>query len=125
MKILFTILSLVILSACASGTALVTGNLRPAIKAEAVTMYYKEPANYEVIAIVKASSTAGWTDQAALDYAIEELKSQAAKVGANGVLFETAGEESRGSVGAVSGGVFMSGAGKTTQMVSGQAIYVN
>ena len=44
------------------------------------------PAGAEEIAIVKASSDAGLTQHGSLDYAVEELKKQAARVGANGVV---------------------------------------
>ena len=124
LKITILSLTCIILFSCASGTALVTGTKRAAINVDLVTVYYKAPANYEVIGIIKASSAAGWTDQAALDYAMEELKAQAAKVGANGVLFETTGEATRSGAGVVTGNVFLAGAGKPTQMVSGKAILV-
>jgi hypothetical protein len=44
------------------------------------------PEGAEEIAIVKASSDSGWTQQDSLDYAVDELKKQAAKVGANAVV---------------------------------------
>ena len=44
------------------------------------------PEGAEHIAIVSASSDSGWNQQQSLDYAVEELKKQAAKVGANAVV---------------------------------------
>jgi uncharacterized protein YbjQ (UPF0145 family) len=87
-------------------------------------LYLEAPAIFEVIGIVNASSDAGWTEQGSQDYAIEELKSQAAKLGANGVLLETTGEQTTTVVG---------GYGKcrfyaipvTAKTVSGKAIFVS
>jgi uncharacterized protein YbjQ (UPF0145 family) len=44
------------------------------------------PDGAEQIAIVKASADSGLTQQQSLDYAVHELKKQAAKVGANTVV---------------------------------------
>ena len=75
------------LAGCASGSALVTGQARPAIQDHTTVLILTEmPEGAEQIAIVKASSDAGWTQQGSLDYAVEELKEQAAKVGANAVV---------------------------------------
>lgn len=76
-----------VLTGCASGSALVTGQARPAIEEHtAVRILTKMPKGAEEIAIVKASSDAGLTEQGSLDYAVDELKKQAAKVGANAVV---------------------------------------
>ena len=133
MKSLFSLLMLVIFSVnlggCASGTTLVTGVKREAISFEQVKIYHTPPANYEVIAIVKASSEMGWTDQESLDMAVEEIKKQAAKVGANGIILEKMGKESSGSYGNFFsngyGGGFFVGGEDYSQVVSGTAIYVN
>lgn len=74
---------------CATGTgsALVTGQTRPAIEDHlSVKVLTQMPVGAEEIALVKASSDAGWTAQGSLDYAVEELKKQAAKLGANAVV---------------------------------------
>jgi uncharacterized protein YbjQ (UPF0145 family) len=57
-----------------------------------VVLYVEPPATFEVIGLVDASSDAGWTEQGSLDYAVKELKKQAAKLGANGVLILKTGE---------------------------------
>ena len=76
-----------VLVGCASGSALVTGQARPAIEDfTTVTILTEMPDGAEQIAIIKASSDAGFTQQQSLDYAVEELKKQAAKVGANAVV---------------------------------------
>lgn len=65
----FSLISLII-SSCASGTALVTGVQRPATSPESVVIYTEPPVNYEVIGIVTASSDSKWTDQGSLDYTL-------------------------------------------------------
>ena len=78
---------LFVLAGCATGSALVTGQVTTAIKDHSsIQILTSMPAGAEEIAIVKASSDAGLTQQGSLDYAVEELKKQAARVGANGVV---------------------------------------
>lgn len=109
------------ISACAEGSAIVTGKQRPAISPDQVQLYIDPPkAPYEVIALVNATSANGWTDQQSINYAITELKNQAAAVGANGVIIG----QSRSQF----GGVVMSGTipiAYDEQAVSGNAIYVS
>lgn len=114
----FTLISLII-SSCASGTALVTGVQRPATSPESVILYTEPPANYEVIGIVTASSDSGWTDQGSLEYALKEIKKQAAKIGANGILLENVSQST-------SGGVYYYGVyfPSSSQNLTGKAIYI-
>jgi uncharacterized protein YbjQ (UPF0145 family) len=72
----------------ANGSALVIGQTRTAIEDHmTVTILAEMPEGAEEIAVVKASSASGSTQQDSLDYAVDELKRQAAKVGANAVVF--------------------------------------
>ena len=107
------------LVACASGNALVTGTQRPATNPESVVIYTEAPEKYKVIGIVTASSDATGSAQTDLNYAVAELKKQAAKIGANGILLQDVSSSN-------SGGVFISGVfvSETKQNVSGKAIYV-
>jgi hypothetical protein len=76
-----------VLAGCASGSALVTGQARPAIEDyTTITILTEMPDGAEQIAIVQASSNSGWTQQGKLDHAVEELRQQAAKIGANAVV---------------------------------------
>ncbi len=63
-----------------------------------------------------------------MDYAVEELKKQAASVGANGVILRTVGEKGGTSYGTfipnASGGGYFVGGSEAAQSVSGEAIYV-
>jgi hypothetical protein len=99
------------LAACASGSAIVTGTKRTPIDPSQVKLYTEAPAKYEVLGIVSATSGAGLTKQGSEDYAVQELKKQAAKLGANGVLLEATGQLAYAS-------------GTIGQTVSGKAIFV-
>ena len=112
-----------LLSSCASGSYILTGQKRDPINSLLVKLYTAPPKKYEVIGIVNASSSSGWTQQGDMDYAVSELKEQAAKIGANGVLLTSTGESTSSTVGAYSNGVVYSSS-STSQTITGQAIYV-
>ena len=87
MRITLVAIVLTVLAGCASGSALVTGQTRPAIQDHTtVRILIAMPEGAEQIAILKASSNSGWTQQDKLDYAVDQLKKEAAKVGANAVV---------------------------------------
>jgi hypothetical protein len=116
-------LAVLTLGACASGSAIVTGNTRAPLGPEQVNIYLEPPAAFEVIGLVSASSDAGWTEQGSVDYAIEELKKQAAKLGANGVLLLSSGEETATVVGGYGTG-YIYAVPVTAKTVQGKAIFV-
>ncbi len=123
MKIVTLVIIACILISCASGTAIVTGTTRTAINPEKVKLYLEPPTKYEVIALVKASSDAGWTAQGSQDYAVQELKNQAAKLGANGVLLGGTGVKTSAMVGGYdTAATYVIPV--ESEIVSGQAIYV-
>ena len=114
-----------VLVGCASGSALVVGQTRPAIEDySSVKILTEMPDGAEQIAIVKASSDAGWNQQQSLDYAVEELKKQAAKVGANAVVI-TDRDTTTGvtSVPTYDGGTIVSST--ETEIIEGVAIWTN
>ena len=123
MKIVVLFFTVCMLISCASGTAIVTGTTRTAINSEKVKLYIQPPAEYEVIAIIKASSDAGWTAQGSQDYAVQELKNQAAQLGANGVLLGGTGTKTTTVVGGYGTGAIYA-IPVEAEIVSGQAIYV-
>ena len=116
-------LLLLALAGCATGSAIVVGQVRDSIDPKLVKLYLEAPENYEVIGIVKASSDAGWTEQDYVDYAVEELKNQAAKLGANGVFLETTGEQTSTIIGGQGTG-YLYAIPVSAQTVSGKAIFV-
>ena len=85
--IIYFLLSSIVGCATASGSALVTGQTRPIVEDHTtVTILTEMPDEALEIANVEASSKEGWRVQQTLDYAIEELRRQAAAVGANAVV---------------------------------------
>lgn len=117
------ILAILFITSCASGSYILTGEKRPPIKPEAVKLYTSPPQEYETIAIVNASSDSGWTQQGDMDYAVAELKKQAARLGANGIILGNVGESTSSSAGVHSNGiVYVSSS--TAQTISGKAVYV-
>ena len=111
------------IAACASGSAIVTGEKRPPVPREQVKLYLDPPAEFEVIGIVSASSDAGWTEQGSVNHAIAELKKQAAKLGANGVLLMASGETTNTVVVSQRSGMAY-GIPVTAKTVQGRAIFV-
>ncbi|MDJ0817786.1 MAG: hypothetical protein QNJ58_16370 [Desulfobacterales bacterium] len=114
-----------VLTGCASGSALVTGQTRPAIEDHtAVRILTEMPEGAEEIAIVKASSDSGATQQGSLDYTVDELKKQAAKVGANAVVL-TGRDTSSQTVGVpvYGGGTIVSSS--EVEIVQGIAVWVD
>ena len=119
LNITIIIISLTALFGCSTGSSIVTGNVRPAIDPMAVKIYLTPPAKYETIAIVESSSDVGFSSQAAQNRAIDRLKKEAAKLGANGVLLTNTANKSTGGV--LIGSVFVDSDAKTAR---GEAIYV-
>ena len=68
MRSLFLGLVAVLFVGCASGSALVTGQTRPAIEDfNTVSILTEMPEGAEQIAVVKASAASGWNQQQKLD----------------------------------------------------------
>jgi hypothetical protein len=103
LKIVYAVGTAALLSACGSSSAILIGKARPPIAPEAVKLYLDAPKSYERIALLESTSKASWaaTDQGKTNKMIERLKEEAAKVGANGVLITSTGNQQEG------GGVFI------------------
>ncbi|MDB9751980.1 hypothetical protein OAB56_03130 [Gammaproteobacteria bacterium] len=104
---------LLTLIGCATGSSTITGNARSAIDSSLVKLYLESPQEYEIIGIVESSSDVEIFSQAARDRTIEELKVQAAKIGANGILITDTSSE--GSIWSDDG---------QTKTAKGRAIFV-
>tara|TARA_R110002167_G_scaffold340041_2_gene547920 strand:- start:2715 stop:3107 length:393 start_codon:yes stop_codon:yes gene_type:complete len=114
----------IFVTACASGSYIITGKVRAPINFKLVQLYIDAPENYETIGLVKSSSDAGWTEQGSQDYAVQELKKQAAKIGANGVLLITTGENTSAFISTnPNGGSYAIPV--SAQTLTGKAIYVS
>lgn len=132
MKNIIYLALILTLSGCAltRGSGIVTGETRPPTEASQVKLYTSPPANYQEIAIVSADSRNDFmTSQALADAAIERLKKEAAKVGANGVILESAGDKVLGSSGSAIGlqpsYAVGSSVVRTGKQVKGRAIFVS
>jgi hypothetical protein len=102
MKPFFPFLLALGLVACGTdGTSVLTGKSRPSIAPSQVVLYLTPPAQYEAIGLVSAKSGKHGSDQGKMDDAVEELKKQAAEVGANGVVIQQTGESTTGAAGVV------------------------
>lgn len=128
MKIWISFLIILLLTGCTTGSALVTGNQRPPIDPSQVKVYRIPPSTeYEHIGIVKAQSEEVLSQQEAVNRAVEELKRQAAKIGANGIILGGTGHKSEGYAGyipsAAGGGNFYYGTTEY-QTLKGDAIYI-
>lgn len=123
--LIFAVLPILSMSGCADGSALIIGEVRPAIEDwSTVAILLELPEGADQIAVVKASSDAGLTQQQSLDYAVAELKKQAAKVGANAVVL-TGRDTSSQVVGVpVYGGGTVVGSSEV-EIVQGTAVWVD
>ncbi|MGH8030962.1 MAG: hypothetical protein ACREO8_00990 [Luteimonas sp.] len=125
------------LCACAS-SALITGKPRPPIAPWQVAIYYQPPpGQYEEIALLDTKSGAfTYGEQNKTNAVIDKLRAEAAKLGANGVLFGGTADGGGGSAlsvgaggGRIGGSGFSSGGigvsiSPTQKYAKGIAIYV-
>jgi hypothetical protein len=130
MKRITAVLVSVFLFGCASGTVSLTNPPKNSIDVAQVKIYREAPETYEVIGIVEAYSDAGPTKETIQNNALKELKKQAAKIGANGIIINSVNEEQVSYSVPTTGGLYGPGGGanlsgsKTGIAVSGEAIYV-
>jgi len=89
-RLIFAIALLPILAGCATSSRTLTGSPRAPLSPTDVRVYTQAPQSFEEIAVLDASrrsvTTAGGLR--AVEKMIETMKSQAAEVGANGLLLE-------------------------------------
>jgi len=126
-----------LLAACSTSSHVLVGTPHPPISPDSVRVYTQPPPYFEQIATLNASSQGALavTSQQNMDKAIQRLKAEAAKLGANGILLGEVRDEQTGSIGTgvgsgsygPSGGssVGVGGSfGITNKAVNGLAIYV-
>src|SRR5882762_538353 len=135
--VLAAAVAVLLLAACATSHVML-GKARPPISPDEVRIYDRPPPGpYQEIARLDTSSQGSFsfTAQAKTDAVIKRLKTEAAKLGANGVLLEGIGDQPSGSIGtgggtesyssrsAVSGGVGIN-LGMSKKVGGGVAIYI-
>lgn len=82
--VLLSALSAGLLAGCASGTHTLTGIPHPPLPWESVQLYQTPPPHYEVVGLVTARTRG--SSQWRMDQATRKLKTQAGKLGANGII---------------------------------------
>lgn len=105
--------AVLLLSACSSSHVL-TGTPRPPIDPDQVRLYYgPPPGGYEEIARLEVNSGAfTYGEQNKTNAVLRKLREQAARLGANGILFQgTADGHSGGGVSVGAGGGRVGGSG--------------
>ena len=122
------------------GSSIVVGAKRKPIDSSMVKIYMRPPAKFEEVGLVTADGRNAFaSDQNLMDNAIQRLKKEAGKLGANGVILSGAGDQYVGSVGSSFGtaNAYQNGNGVTAygtgvsassavfaKKVSGMAIFV-
>lgn len=107
------------------GNSIVTGNARSPISAEMVRLYRTAPEKFEEIAVVSASAGHDFKKSSSLlNSAIQRLKEEAAKLGANGVLLSEIDERDVPAVTTNYGAAIASGGGSSVY-ATGNSISVN
>ena len=121
LRITITIFVITVLFGCvtATGSVIITGQVMPAVDPKEVKIYLNPPLQYETIGLVEASCEKDLSAQKTQDMIIDELKKQAAKIGANGIIL--ANIEDRSSGGVIVYGVFVP---SVTRTARGEAIYI-
>jgi hypothetical protein len=98
------VLCLALAGCAATTTRVMIGEARPPTDPASVRLYFSPPAHYKEIATLTADSKGGWhlTAEGRVDGALKQLKEEAAKLGANGILMQCAGESASGTAAAAS-----------------------
>jgi hypothetical protein len=131
-RLLTTVLLGLALAGCASTSKVMMGQARPPIDPALVRVYNTPPIGSVEIAQIESTSAAGFGTQGQTDAAVERLKREAAKLGANGIVLMGVGSQRSGggvSVGAgtygghVGGGLGI-GIPTTQKHAAGVAIWV-
>lgn len=103
---IFTLLLGCLLVGCAGSSSRLIAPARPAVSPAEVRIFHMPPRHYQEIAVLDATSGARFfrgTPEGEAE-AIERLKEEAAKVGANGVLLTLVGDRPSGTIGIGIGG---------------------
>lgn len=116
-----------LVAGCASSHVLV-GQKRPPIPVEQVQVYLEPPANYERVALLESTSQGSFavTRQQRTNKALDRMRAEAAKLGANGVLIQGIDTQAGGAVAYSDPGTGITTAGAGLHRTgTGIAIYVH
>ncbi len=126
-QFLCSILLFLIVSGCTitDGSSIVTGTPRNPISTDQVRIYRVAPESYEEIAMVSSSAGHDFKSNSALiDSAIQTLKEEAAKLGANGVLLSNIDERDSPSTSTTYGNANAHGSDGSSVYASGNSVSV-
>lgn len=91
-------LTIAAIAGCASTSRVMLAPARPALAPEQVRVYFQPPARYLEIALLETESGAfTYGEQNKMNAVLAKLRVEAAKLGANGVLFQGSENGYRGS----------------------------
>ncbi len=139
LKKLITACTCMMLLGCTivNSSSILVGTQRAAISFEDVKIYTAPPPNFEEVALIQAEAGHDFkSTQDVMNSAVERLKKEAAKLGANGVLLSNIGRRESNSIGFTTGtatavgntafgsGVTVMSQGRGYQTISGTAIFV-
>jgi hypothetical protein len=99
---------LMMVAGCTTGSHKVTGTLRPATFANQIVVYYQMPPHSKIIGRVSADSYGGVTLQNASDDALDQLKLEAGKLGANGIVLDNSNDQALGGAQVRGNAIFVS-----------------
>ena len=85
-----TLAFLVFITGCTTGSHKVTGTLREPVPPEAVRIYPSMPPHAQVVGLLSADSFGGATLQDASQDALQKLRNEAGRLGANGIVMGAA-----------------------------------
>lgn len=108
----------VVVSGCTimDGNAIVLGESRSALSRNSVKIYRSAPESFEEIAIVNSSAGHDFkSDSDLMNAALERIKEEAAKVGANGIILTEVKERDRP--------VVVTSYGSATANINGSSVY--
>lgn len=129
MKHFLPLLCVILMAGCTSSSAVLTGKRRPPISPDNVEVFLEQPIiRYEVVGFVTGHSESGWTQQSDTNRAFNNLKKQAASLGANGVIVDSIKGPGGKTVGfgitsTGQSATFIGGGASSEATVSGKAIY--
>lgn len=109
----------------AGGSFILLGKKRPSIDPDDVAIYFDPPAHYEKIAIVEGDSMGSFafSSQAKVDKALQRMKKQAAKLGANAIILQGHSQRDAGAVMIPAGSTAVAVNGGIIKSTSGLAIW--
>lgn len=126
MRRFITIIALLLpLAALAGGSHILLGKKRAPIDPEEVVIYFDPPEHYEKVAMVEGDSMGAFafSSQAKTDKAIQRMKKQAAKLGANAIILQSQSQRDSGAVIVPSGNSAVAISGGMIKNTSGLAIW--